>query len=263
MANAVAFTLITPRAIAFEGDAELVIATGTEGEVGILPSHAPFLTALKPGVLRANVRDGEKTTMRLELACGEGFLQALPDKITILTDAALEADEVDVSGNARRTRGRDRRAEGRRRRSRRLASRAVEDRLRERQTQGRRSQLTTTRVGVSSSLFARHPVLRAELLARYPDATFYEDVARPTEDQMIALLADRDVAIVGLEPITERVLAALPNLKAIGKFGIGCEMIDFDAMVRHGILFGYTQGTNKRASRGTDARLHDRRRCAW
>jgi F-type H+-transporting ATPase subunit epsilon len=97
MANAVAFTLITPRAIAFEGDAELVIVTGTEGEVGILPSHAPFLTALKPGVLRANVRDGEKTTMRLELACGEGFLQALPDKITILTDFALAADEIDVS----------------------------------------------------------------------------------------------------------------------------------------------------------------------
>ncbi len=97
MANAVAFTLITPRAIAFEGDAELVIATGTEGEIGILPSHAPFLTALKPGVLRANVRDTDTTTMRLELACGEGFLQALPDKITILTDAALEAEEVDVS----------------------------------------------------------------------------------------------------------------------------------------------------------------------
>jgi F-type H+-transporting ATPase subunit epsilon len=97
MPNAVAFTLITPRAIAFEGDAELVIATGTEGEVGILPSHAPFLTALKPGVLRANVRDTDTTTMRLELACGEGFLQALPDKITILTDAALEADEIDVS----------------------------------------------------------------------------------------------------------------------------------------------------------------------
>ncbi len=97
MPNAVAFTLITPRAIAFEGDAELVIATGTEGEVGILPAHAPFLTALKPGVLRANVRDGDKTIMRLELACGEGFLQALPDKITILTDAALEAEEVDVA----------------------------------------------------------------------------------------------------------------------------------------------------------------------
>jgi F-type H+-transporting ATPase subunit epsilon len=98
MANAVAFTLITPRATVFEGDAELVIVTGTEGEVGILPSHAPFLTALRPGVLRANVRDGSGI-MRIELACGEGFLQALPDKITVLTDAAYAADEVDLGAS--------------------------------------------------------------------------------------------------------------------------------------------------------------------
>ena len=90
------FSLITPTAVKFDGDAELVIAVGTEGEVGILPSHAPYLTALRPGVLRANVRDGSSTTMRIELACGEGFLQALPDKITVLTDAAYAADEVDV-----------------------------------------------------------------------------------------------------------------------------------------------------------------------
>jgi len=95
MANAVAFTLITPRAVVFEGDAELVIVTGTEGEVGILPSHAPFLTALRPGVLRANVHDGSGI-MRIELACGEGFLQALPDKITVLTDMAYAGDEVDL-----------------------------------------------------------------------------------------------------------------------------------------------------------------------
>jgi F-type H+-transporting ATPase subunit epsilon len=97
MPNAVAFTLITPRSVVFEGDAELVIAVGTEGEVGILPQHAPFLTALRPGVLRANVRDGSGI-MRLELATGEGFLQALPDKITVLTDAALDSEEIDVAG---------------------------------------------------------------------------------------------------------------------------------------------------------------------
>ena len=51
MATTVPFTLITPRAIAFDGEAELVIAVGTEGEVGILPQHAPYLTALRPGVL--------------------------------------------------------------------------------------------------------------------------------------------------------------------------------------------------------------------
>ncbi len=96
MASSVPFQLITPRAVAFDGEAELVIAVGTEGEVGILPSHAPFLTALRPGVLRANVRDGGGVR-RLELATGEGFLQALPDKITVLTDAALGENDVDVA----------------------------------------------------------------------------------------------------------------------------------------------------------------------
>jgi len=96
MANTIPFTLITPLAVKFDGEAELVIAVGTEGEEGILPSHAPFLTALKPGVLRANVREGG-VERRLELATGEGFLQALPGKITILTDAALAPDEIDIS----------------------------------------------------------------------------------------------------------------------------------------------------------------------
>jgi F-type H+-transporting ATPase subunit epsilon len=95
VANAVPFALITPKAVVFDGEAELVIAVGTEGEIGILPSHAPFLTALRPGVLRADVRDGSNVK-RLELATGEGFLQALPGKITILTDVAVARGEVDI-----------------------------------------------------------------------------------------------------------------------------------------------------------------------
>ena len=96
MPNAIPFQLITPLSVKFDGEAELVIAVGTEGEVGILPSHAPFLTALRPGVLRANVRGAGGETQRLELACSEGFLQALPGKVTILADAALTRDEVDI-----------------------------------------------------------------------------------------------------------------------------------------------------------------------
>jgi F-type H+-transporting ATPase subunit epsilon len=95
MASSVPFKLITPAAVAFEGEAELVIATGTEGEFGILPKHAPFLTALKPGVTRANVRDASGATKRLEFATGEGFLQALPDRVTMIVDAALRPDDVD------------------------------------------------------------------------------------------------------------------------------------------------------------------------
>lgn len=94
MANTVPFRLITPTQVVFSGDAELVIAVGTEGEEGILPQHAPFLTALKPGVLRANVIDGGAGS-RLELATGEGFMQALPHRVTVLVDRALRFEDVD------------------------------------------------------------------------------------------------------------------------------------------------------------------------
>jgi F-type H+-transporting ATPase subunit epsilon len=95
MANTIPFILITPTAVAYEGDAELVIAVGTEGEEGILPSHAPFLTALRPGILRANVRDGGDGK-RLEFATSDGFMQALPDRLTILVDAALRRDDINL-----------------------------------------------------------------------------------------------------------------------------------------------------------------------
>lgn len=96
MSSTVPFKLISPTRVVFEGDAELVIAVTTEGEEGILPKHAPFLAALRPGVLRANVsRDG--AAERLELATGEGFMQALPDRVTVLVDDALAFDDVDVA----------------------------------------------------------------------------------------------------------------------------------------------------------------------
>jgi hypothetical protein len=69
------FRLITPVAVAFEGDAELVIAVGTEGEEGILPSHAPFLTALRPGILRANVATGRSDS---SLRRAKGFCRRYP-----------------------------------------------------------------------------------------------------------------------------------------------------------------------------------------
>ena len=96
MASTVPFKLVTPTQIVFAGDAELVIAVTTEGEEGILPKHAPFLAALKSGVLRANViADGASS--RLELATGEGFIQALPDRVTVLVDKALRFEEIDVA----------------------------------------------------------------------------------------------------------------------------------------------------------------------
>ncbi len=96
MANTIPFTVITPAAVKFDGAAELVIAVTTEGEEGFLAGHAPFLAVLKAGVLRANVIENG-APRRLELATGEGFVQALPDKITVLTYSALAKDEVDIA----------------------------------------------------------------------------------------------------------------------------------------------------------------------
>jgi F-type H+-transporting ATPase subunit epsilon len=95
MSKTIPFQLITPLRTAFEGEAELVIGVGTEGEEGILASHAPFLTALRPGILRANVRQSGGTTHRLEFATSEGFLQALPDRVSVLVDEALAIDQID------------------------------------------------------------------------------------------------------------------------------------------------------------------------
>lgn len=96
MSNTMPFKLITPKAVVFEGAAELVIAVTTEGEEGILPQHAPFLGVLKPGVLRANVIR-ENATTRLEMATGKGFMQALPDGVTLLVDEAVGFDDIDVA----------------------------------------------------------------------------------------------------------------------------------------------------------------------
>jgi F-type H+-transporting ATPase subunit epsilon len=96
VASTVPFKLVTPTQVVFDGDAELVIAVTTEGEEGILPRHAPFLAALRPGVLRANVlADG--TATRLELATSEGFMQSLPDRVTVLVDEALRFEEIVVA----------------------------------------------------------------------------------------------------------------------------------------------------------------------
>lgn len=75
----------------FSGEVEMVVATGSEGELGILPGHTPLLTALKPGPIRLVMEDGEEQTF---FASG-GFIEVQPDAITILADTALRADTLD------------------------------------------------------------------------------------------------------------------------------------------------------------------------
>ncbi len=104
-----------------------------------------------------------------------------------------------------------------------------------------------TRVAVCSRSFSRHPILRRELLDRYPDVTFNDDGLALKGDSLVDFLSGHDKAITALEKITDDVLSRLPDLKAIGKFGVGLDMIDLDAMRRRGVRLGWRGGVNRRS----------------
>lgn len=76
----------------FSDDVNMVVAWGTEGQLGILPHHAPLMTILRPGDLLIT-KDNEEQY----LAISGGFLEVRPDKVIILADACERAEEIDVA----------------------------------------------------------------------------------------------------------------------------------------------------------------------
>jgi len=77
----------------FEGDVEFIIANGADGELGLLARHAPLMTILKPGPLRIQETFGGEEQL---LFVGGGFLEVLPDRVTVLADVAEHADEISI-----------------------------------------------------------------------------------------------------------------------------------------------------------------------
>lgn len=70
---------------------EVLVVPGVEGEMAILPNHSPLLTVLKPGEIRI-VKDGEDSF----IAVSGGFMEVMPEKVTILADTAERLDEIDI-----------------------------------------------------------------------------------------------------------------------------------------------------------------------
>ena len=83
--------IITAERQIFADDVNVVVVPGIEGELGILPHHAPLMTMLKPGELLIR-KDSEETYMSVS----GGFLEIRPDKIIILADACERAEEIDI-----------------------------------------------------------------------------------------------------------------------------------------------------------------------
>jgi phosphoglycerate dehydrogenase-like enzyme len=89
-----------------------------------------------------------------------------------------------------------------------------------------------------------------ELIRRtYPDAKINLDgrMVYRSEEETIAYLRGYEAAIVSFEPITDRVLEALPELRVVSKLGVGLNKIDPHALKRHGVRLGWTPGVNKTA----------------
>jgi F-type H+-transporting ATPase subunit epsilon len=84
--------VVTAERMVFSDDVNMVVAWGTEGQLGILPHHAPLMTMLRPGDLLIRKDNGEEY-----LAISGGFLEVRPDKVVILADACERAEEIDVT----------------------------------------------------------------------------------------------------------------------------------------------------------------------
>lgn len=83
-------SIVTPEKTTFSDTVETVVVPGLLGELGVLPNHSPLVTGLKPGELRYT-KSGETH----ELAVGEGIVEVMPDKVSVLTDMAMGHDEID------------------------------------------------------------------------------------------------------------------------------------------------------------------------
>lgn len=103
------------------------------------------------------------------------------------------------------------------------------------------------KVAVCSRSFSNNPVLRAELLERYANVTFNDAGLQLSGESLVEFLRGHEKAITALEIIDASILARLPELKVIGKYGVGLDMIDLEAMRCHGKRLGWTGGVNRRS----------------
>jgi len=102
----------------------------------------------------------------------------------------------------------------------------------------------TSRIAVCSRSFSQNAVLRAELSKQFSQIRFNESGVQLQGNDLIEFLKGADRAIVALEEMNDSVLSQLPELKVIGKYGVGLDKIDFQSLQKHGVKMGWTPGVN-------------------
>ena len=105
----------------------------------------------------------------------------------------------------------------------------------------------TSRVAVCSRSFSRNSVLRQELLSRYANVTFNDAGVELKGAALVEFLRGHDKALIALERVDDALLAALPELRVIGKYGVGLDGINLTALRTRGIRLGWKGGVNRRS----------------
>jgi F-type H+-transporting ATPase subunit epsilon len=90
--SSIKIDIVTAERVVYSEEVDTVIAPGVEGQLGILPHHAPLMTTLQAGELRLR-KGGEEDS----LAISGGFLEVRPDRVIVLADTAERAEEIDVN----------------------------------------------------------------------------------------------------------------------------------------------------------------------
>ncbi len=85
--------VVSAREELYSGEISMLIATGTEGEIGVLPGHTPLITLLKPGAMRVQTPNGEEEVIYVS----GGVLEVQPKMVTVLADTAMRAHNLDES----------------------------------------------------------------------------------------------------------------------------------------------------------------------
>ena len=83
--------VVSAKETIYSGEISMLIATGVEGEVGILPGHIPFITLLKPGTMQIKTSSGNDEMVYVS----GGVLEVQPHLVTVLADTAVRANDLD------------------------------------------------------------------------------------------------------------------------------------------------------------------------
>jgi len=92
MANTIHVDVVSAEESIYSGEAEFVVLPGVMGELGIYPKHAPLITQIKPGQVRIQTPGQQEETI---IFVQGGFLEVQPDVVTVLSDTAIRAHDLD------------------------------------------------------------------------------------------------------------------------------------------------------------------------